>query len=263
MDESYRVGTPENVELSFTPAGLATRFLAAAIDSIIIGVALMILLVFTVAIYFSSDALGQVVTTALVAIMVLLIFALFFGYYIVFETVWSGQSPGKRLLGLRVIRDDGLPLNFTASVARNLVRLVDILPSAYVFGVVAMFLNKRWKRLGDMAAGTLVVLDRAAPAPTPMRFSTLDELQMAPFELLRPLTAEEYDLGREYLIRYYTLSEEARESVGRSLAEIYEARTGVERGAAEPWRYINAVLSTSQQDGGRPAHRTESVRSAR
>jgi hypothetical protein len=90
----------------------------------------------------------------------LLTFFIFWGYYLFFEMAWNGQSPGKRRLGLRVIRTDGSPITFTESLIRNLIRLFDFLPAYYGVGVVAMFINSQTRRLGDLVAGTLVVHDR-------------------------------------------------------------------------------------------------------
>ena len=93
------------------------------------------------------------------------------GYYILFEIIWSGQTPGKRLLGVRVMRENGYPIRPVDAVMRNLVRIVDWLPAYYAIGVVSMLLNKRSKRLGDFAAGTIVVREGlkspgAAPSQT-------------------------------------------------------------------------------------------------
>src|SRR5215510_11634669 len=88
-------------------------------------------------------------------------FVLFWGYYIFFEMLWNGQTPGKRWVGLRVIRTDGTPITLSESFIRNLTRLVDFLPAAYGIGIISMFLDKQSRRLGDLAAGTLVVHDRA------------------------------------------------------------------------------------------------------
>ena len=86
-------------------------------------------------------------------------------YFVVFETLWRGRSPGKRLLGLGVVSEDGLPVSFGASLVRNLLRSADILPSSYTTGLVTMLVSKRTQRLGDIAAGTVVVrFDRPRPA---------------------------------------------------------------------------------------------------
>jgi uncharacterized RDD family membrane protein YckC len=98
------------------------------------------------------------------AVLGLVAFAFFWGYYIFFEMIWNGQSPGKRWVGLRVIRTNGTPITLTESIIRNLVRLIDFLPFYYGLGVVTMFINEQSRRLGDLAAGTLVVWDRPAIA---------------------------------------------------------------------------------------------------
>ncbi|MDR0737348.1 MAG: RDD family protein [Zoogloeaceae bacterium] len=99
------------------------------------------------------------------ALSFLLFFLLEWLYPVVFEVLWQGSTPGKRISGLVVLRDDGTPLDWSASVARNFLRAVDFLPFFYAFGLIAMGLNRENKRLGDLLAGTLVVYRQAVPAP--------------------------------------------------------------------------------------------------
>jgi hypothetical protein len=106
------------------------------------------------------DNFGEIAGSWLAATLGLLAFGLFWGYYILFETIWNGRSPGKRWVGLRVIKMDGTPINLTESIIRNFIRLIDFLPLNYGVGIVCMFLNKDSRRLGDLAAGTLVVFDQ-------------------------------------------------------------------------------------------------------
>src|SRR4029079_4673215 len=96
----------------------------------------------------------------LAALGSLLAFAILWGYYIAFELLWNGQSPGKRAIGLRVVREGGRPITFVGSAVRNLIRIVDFLPALYGIGVVVMFVDRRSRRLGDLAGGTLVVKER-------------------------------------------------------------------------------------------------------
>ncbi len=90
-------------------------------------------------------------------IAILLTFLLEWGYPVLFEWLWNGATPGKKIMGLRVLHDDGTPLGIHASVSRNLLRAVDFLPFLYAFGFIAMLFNRDFKRLGDLAAGTIVV----------------------------------------------------------------------------------------------------------
>lgn len=162
QSEIYGVDTPENVTFGYEISGLGSRFLAALVDSLVLTVLLIVIYLATIAFLLSppgkfiSEMLGDWVA----AIYFLITFALLWGYYIWFEIIWNGQSPGKRWLGLRVIRTDGLPITLVESVVRNLVRLVDFMPLYYGVGVVVMMLNSQARRLGDLAAGTVVVKER-------------------------------------------------------------------------------------------------------
>jgi uncharacterized RDD family membrane protein YckC len=163
MTNSYdtlQIDTPENVTFDYDVAGIGSRFLSALVDTLLI--LLLQVIVFGTLILlagmeslFSSDA-----PTWVIAILSLMAFVFFWGYYIFFELLWNGQSPGKRWVGLRVIRVDGMPVTAVEVVIRNLVRLIDLLPTAYGVGVVTMFVNDKSRRLGDLAAGTVVIHDR-------------------------------------------------------------------------------------------------------
>lgn len=160
-DEFLNIDTPENVIFGYEVVGIGSRFLAALIDTTIIAV----LLVATNAILFYVFLRGQdggMSSGFIVALLSLVSFAFFWGYYIFFEMRWNGSSPGKRQVGIRVIRADGTPITLAESVIRNLVRLVDFLPGAYGLGLVTMFIDSKARRLGDLAANTLVVREQTA-----------------------------------------------------------------------------------------------------
>lgn len=146
LDTLRSIPTPEGIELSLKVAGPMTRARAWLIDLL---VRLAIMLVFGIIL----GVFGKVGT----GLMMLLWFALEWGYPILFEVFWNGQTPGKRSSNLRVLHEDGTPVQWRASVARNLIRAVDFLPVMYGFGVISMMLNRDFKRLGDLAAGTIVV----------------------------------------------------------------------------------------------------------
>jgi uncharacterized RDD family membrane protein YckC len=158
MSETLQIDTPENVSFAYPVAGLGSRFMAAIIDSVFI--VLLQLLVFFLLDLTVLLSPSDPFSSWLIAIYSLIGFAFFWGYYIFFELISNGQSPGKRWVGLRVIRTDGMPISLAESLIRNLVRTVDFLPAAYGVGVVTMFINSQSRRLGDLAAGTLVVYDR-------------------------------------------------------------------------------------------------------
>lgn len=177
MTHSYdtlQIDTPENVTFGYEVAGIGSRFLAALVDTILI--ALLQIIIFGMIFLTLGD--GDAISSApawVVGLLSFIAFVFFWGYYIFFEILWNGQSPGKRMVGLRVIRADGTPITVAEAVIRNLVRLIDFLPSAYGVGVVAMFVNDKARRLGDLAAGTVVVHDRAV--------QTLDDLAGARLQM--------------------------------------------------------------------------------
>jgi uncharacterized RDD family membrane protein YckC len=164
QDDYVSIDTPENVAFGYKVAGIGSRFLAALVDTLLIfllQLVALLALVFAVTTFFSNEQLeGSSVVPWLLAIFGLISFAFLWGYYILFEMLWNGQSPGKRWVGLRVIKTDGTPVTLAESIIRNLIRLVDFLPAYYGVGVVTMFINQQSRRLGDLAAGTLVVHDR-------------------------------------------------------------------------------------------------------
>jgi len=157
-DEMLNIDTPENVAFGYTVAGIGSRFLAALVDTTII-VMLQLLVIGTSAFALRAAKLINELDAWAGAIMGLVAFAMFWGYYIFFEMLWNGQSPGKRWAGLRVIRTDGTPVTLAESIIRNLVRLIDFMPIGYGIGIVVMFANDQARRLGDLAAGSMVVHD--------------------------------------------------------------------------------------------------------
>jgi uncharacterized RDD family membrane protein YckC len=166
LDDELIIETPERVELHYVLANVGNRFIAAAIDHLI--QALLIALVLIIAYAFSDRALFRGSTVWVAAVSVLLVFGIIWGYFVVFETLWSGQTPGKRWMRLRVVREDGRPVRFFEVFVRNLLRLVvDLLPPVtYAIGVISIIFSARSKRIGDFVAGTVVVKERATEAPS-------------------------------------------------------------------------------------------------
>jgi uncharacterized RDD family membrane protein YckC len=146
LDTRYQVETPEGIDLPLRPAGLMVRSLAFGIDLGIRGAILGVL--FLVLAFLGQLGMG---------LGSLLLFAVSWWYMVLFEVLHQGRSPGKQWMGLRVIHDDGTPIGWSASLLRNLLRFVDLLPFGYCFGAISCLQHPTFKRLGDIAAGTLVV----------------------------------------------------------------------------------------------------------
>ncbi|MFC3606312.1 RDD family protein [Stutzerimonas tarimensis] len=159
LDNRYRVETPEGIDLVLQPAGLVPRALAFAIDLAIRGALFATLL-------FAFSLLG-LFGLGLAAI---LLFLVQWWYMVLFEVLNQGRTPGKQWLGLQVLHDDGTPVGWASSLIRNLLRVVDLLPFAYFLGALSCLLHPGFKRLGDLAAGTLVVyrFRPASPGTLPL-----------------------------------------------------------------------------------------------
>ncbi len=226
------VETPEQIELSLPLAGVGSRSIAYLLDigCQIVPLGLALLAAFLLvplprgAKLFGKDAEGlpELGTLAL-ALVSLAFFVVNFGYFALFEIFWNGQSPGKRWVGLRVLKDGGFPIDGRAALLRNLLRAVDFLPAFYVAGIAVVFTSGRGKRLGDYAAGTLVVREgreRIAPA-TPSA---------------SPLPAAELALVRGFLARRRGLDDEARRRLaGRIAARVAERLGRTPPDDAEGW----------------------------
>lgn len=170
------IETPERVELYYTRAQVGNRFLAAGIDHLI---QLLAMAAVGLGVY-GLGGIFERVWTGLghwaLAVAIMLSFAIYTSYFAIFETIWSGQTPGKRVMRLRVIREDGRPIRFYEALVRNLLRsFVDAMPiigaPLYSVGILSIFLSSRSKRVGDYVAGTVVIRESEAKAPT------LDEVQ--------------------------------------------------------------------------------------
>ncbi len=155
LDTRYQVETPEGIDLPLRPAGLMPRALAFAIDLGIRGLVLGLL--FFVLAFFGELGIG---------LGSILLFVISWWYMVLFELFNQGRSPGKQMMGLRVVQDDGRPIGWSASLIRNLLRFVDMLPFGYAFGAISCLQHPTFKRLGDLAAGTLVVY-REQPVKRP------------------------------------------------------------------------------------------------
>ena len=167
-DETLVIETPERVPLHFALASIGNRFIACAIDHTI-QVFTLIVMVILFAIIADVADLGSRVSNApkwVIAMLIILVFVLMSGYFAFFEWLWHGQTPGKRWMKLRVIREDGRPISFFEAIVRNLLREFDIMPFPfYSVGLISVFSTVRDQRVGDLVAGTVVVREREAEAP--------------------------------------------------------------------------------------------------
>jgi uncharacterized RDD family membrane protein YckC len=213
IDDRVTIATPEGVDLELTLAGVGSRFVSALVD-------LMLQIALLVGVGGVGAAVGAFGNGYGSVVVLLASFLVFAAYDVLFEVFAAGRTPGKRLNGLRVVRVDGSPVTFFTSAIRNVLRLVDILPGMYLVGIVTILVTRRNQRLGDVAAGTLVVRERTEQP-------SLRELRTQPQPAPVPATyawdvtavsADELTAVRSFLARRYELTLEARYRLAADLA---------------------------------------------
>lgn len=234
MERTVDVATGESVAFSYELAGLGSRFFAVAVDmSIQLGILIAALVLF---LWLGSSIGAQhapvpkpdnetkIAVAVIEGLGVFAVFMLFFGYFIVFEWRFAGRTPGKRLLGIRVLRDGGFPVDFTSSVVRNVVRILEFAIGFYVVSAFATLLSPMNRRLGDMAAGTIVVREhRFERTPT---LAEIEERQTRDDALVRDLSEAERELIRRYVERRDGLSRAPRAALAKRIADAVRPKLG-------------------------------------
>lgn len=233
-EESLDIQTPENVTFGYQVAGIGSRFLATLIDTLIVILLQVVVIVSFILILnaLNLPLFGSEISAWVYAVLGMIAFIFYWGYYIFFEIFWNGQSPGKRRVGIRVIRTDGTPITLSESLIRNLTRAVDFLPAAYGIGIITMFIDKQSRRLGDLAAGTIVVHDRApisiqslsVKRSVNLGMQGLTKVSLDGFPIER-LTNDDLSLIEDFLIRRDQLTH--RESLAIQILNTLHQRLGL------------------------------------
>ena len=211
LDDKLTIETPEQTDLEFPIAGIGSRFLALAFDSVLQIAAFVLLSILSGLVSNTAIMAAPSAGTWIAAIFILVSFVLFYGYFAIFEAVWNGQTPGKRLARIRVIKDSGRPITPSEAVGRNLMRIVDQQPLFfYGVGIFTALMNRQNKRLGDFVAGTVVVHEK--------KLADIRPLWQAPAESAGPatpygaarLSPEEANLIETFLNRREALAPDVR-----------------------------------------------------
>jgi uncharacterized membrane protein SpoIIM required for sporulation/uncharacterized RDD family membrane protein YckC len=227
LAQTVDVETPELVVLHYTVAGVGSRTYAAIIDYLIVALLLLTINIGIVTFVPRAGLFRAGSAAWAIALIVLLQFTILWGYYVLYEALADGQTPGKRSQGLRVVRDGGYSITFGASAVRNLVRLVDMQPLLlYAVGMLSVILSKHGKRLGDLVAGTLVVKEDLVQQPVPVLTpdgGTAPALPAAGPSLHTLLSDAEYELLERFSQRQQTLDPEHRSALARQLVERLQA----------------------------------------
>lgn len=222
LRKQIRIETPEGVTFSLYLAGPFTRFLAWLVDSLVI-------IAITSAVYMIASRLGFLVGNLAFALAMLFVFALGFGYRIIMEWYFRGQTLGKRLLRLRVMDASGLRLQLNQIVLRNLIRAVDMLPVAYALGGATMLFNAKSQRLGDIAANSIVTyLPQDSPPDfakvLPGKYNSFRDYPHLEGRLRQQISPEEADLLVSALLRRDSLEPGARIALFRELTQYFREK---------------------------------------
>lgn len=228
-----KFSTPESVELEFTLAGIGSRAWALIIDYNILALSLFLFVIVWLAISeqlidIGLEVFGSGFALWMGAIAFLSLFFIYTGYFVFFETLWQGQTPGKRVAKIRVVRDDGRPLGLQQAALRALLRPID----EFLFvGAFLIMFNQSEKRLGDIVAGTIVIQTQSAAKSANLSISEqansfyVELIQIADLAQLLP---DDFAIIREYLLRRGGMSPKARASLSLKLAQQVQAIINLE-----------------------------------
>jgi uncharacterized RDD family membrane protein YckC len=215
--------TPEAVPLAVDVAGLGSRMIALLVDlliqaPIVIGISI-------------AAAVSGGDNVALDVAYLFAVFAVLWGYFPLFEGMWQGRTPGKRSQSLRVVRTDGQPVTFVNVLVRNLLRIIDVIPGNYAVGVVSVALTSRSQRLGDLAAGTIVVREPKFAPPAPLQVSAMPgQIEAVRGMDMAALGERDYEVVRAFLHRRASLAPDVRATLAGQIASPLRARVGASAG---------------------------------
>jgi uncharacterized RDD family membrane protein YckC len=245
--DRIRIETPEHVVFEYELAGLVSRIMAAFIDLFVIALIMLGLFIVVVALVGIEGLAPWAIALGAVAA-----FLVIWGYPMLFEIFWKGQTPGKRSLGMRVIQEGGYSLTPQVVIVRNLLRFVDFLPGAFVLGLLVMMLNRRYKRVGDFVAGTVVIRERSSsrvppqlrmvePVPTGLEERVAELRRLG----VHQLDASQVQLIRDFMQRRHALNPDARHRLADQLAGILSRRLGIPEERGE--KFLQCVLAAQSQ----------------
>jgi uncharacterized RDD family membrane protein YckC len=238
FEDRMTIETPEGVPLELTLAGVGSRCSAALIDYVfqtIILIALVLVLSYGAGLSPGASAISG-------AAWVVGFFFVFWGYDVAFEVLNSGRTPGKAMNGLRVVRESGAPVTFGTSAVRNVIRIIDLLPGMYLVGITSILVTRRNQRVGDLAAGTLVIRDDRT-LPPEIRISSLVE---TPAWDTSAVDQQEFDAISAFLARRGALATGARIQIAAELAGRLRPKVGGAIAGEPDEIFLERLLATKR-----------------
>ncbi len=243
MEGEIRITTPESVHITFEAAGIGSRFAALMVDTAIQLVLFLTLLVSLFGAGITMEGMVGGILSWYTALLIILSFVIFMGYFIFFEMVFHGRTPGKAMMKIRVIQSSGQPVSFMGSALRNIFRLADFFPGFYGTGILVMFISPESRRIGDYLGGTVVVRDYGIKSPFFIDpGSEGAEGTVNPY----PLDEAEYRLLKEFMQRRQELVLEKREQIGREMAHGFWNRFYIpEEERKDPEAFLELLLKVN------------------
>lgn len=242
--DQINIDTPELVSIEMPLAGIGSRFIALLVDYLIWFAGLLIVVLVSSVVLPAIHAFNHVSETWAEALIIFIFFLLNWGYFTLFEAFWNGRTPGKRVARIRVIQRSGRAIGLFESMARNLIRYVDQLPFFYAVGVITMFVTKQHQRLGDLAAGTLVVRDREVETPlwgdagsrtfTAQFFAPsvsapeAHSLVTVSSAGITKLSSADLEVLEGFFARRLDMTMETRDALARRIASAIQAKSGLQ-----------------------------------
>jgi uncharacterized RDD family membrane protein YckC len=246
--EQLDIKTPEFVSLQFRLAGLGSRSAAMIIDQVIVtlaNIALFLLLILAT----SNNVWVMMDSGWLLAIFLIAIFIINWGYFFAAEYFFNGKTIGKNMIGIRVIQENGHSITLLSALIRNLLRIIDMMPTAYFLGIVLVFFHSKHKRLGDMAGGTVVVLEESAKQKKKTSLGKEIELRglnKNSFYIddvaYNSLGSKEYDLLGTYSSKLMELRDAQRSQLTIEMAEILMPKIGLETKGKSVYELENVLI---------------------
>jgi len=224
--DKLTIETPEQTQLEFPLAGIGSRFLAIALDTLLQAAAVWVVGIVMIALAIPLSLVSKISGIWAFAILVFLIFTIYVAYFALFEALWNGQTPGKRWTHLRVIKDTGRPISAYDAILRNLLRTADWLPTLYAAGIITMIVSRENKRIGDYAAGTVVIHEKPLQAVDSIWNASSVPAPAVPVNSSAQLTADELQLIDTFLERRGNLAPDVRWSMARQIADRVGGRIG-------------------------------------
>ena len=257
--DQLNIDTPEQVELEFAVAGIGSRFVAVLVDHLIMGGLFLALGLLWGVLASSIADRVNLLGKWILALFIALNFVLYWGYFTLFEALWRGQTPGKHVMKLRVIKDSGRQITLFEAMSRNLLRIIDYLPALYLAGVITMLCTKRHQRLGDLAAGTIVVHERsdeqplliergtsimpaqALPPFDPVSGAAAQSAASLPADAVAKLKADDLLLIESFFARALDLSLVTRAAIAGRIAAQMAQKMNVSVPGGNPERFLEAI----------------------